>query len=315
MSSEIFRRETEGVVTGETAAALYTLCRPPSSTACLPGDGRQRPLKEAQGQQCHSVTPDEIASDVRLSGKRLGVDFMVVAHKAIGSYDGAAEMAMEPEIASSTMKESRGWHWPGGNNKPGALAIDYRKRVLTCVGLMMHGPVISKDYEIVPMNDLPAAKSWVETIGFDPIGDFGGLVVEDCFKLTVWARTNEALPSIPLPSDPDDPSRKLPHCAHINFKVLPVQMVPSANLLLWLYYRCVPAITIGASLDPQKIAIIDEDETVTTSYVTVDPITLLSETNWTDNGPAIVAAIRDKTKVPTIDAYYLDSIFGKGVNG
>ena len=30
---------------------------------------------------------------------------MVVAHKAIGSYDGAAEMAMEPEIASSTMKE------------------------------------------------------------------------------------------------------------------------------------------------------------------------------------------------------------------
>ncbi|EJK44802.1 hypothetical protein THAOC_36628 [Thalassiosira oceanica] len=295
-----------------------------------------------------SVTPDEIASDVRLSGKRLGVDFMVVAHKAIGSYDGAAEMAMEPEIASSTMKESarqkrqearqkyldivtefegrtippsqlkeakafvknmayvsdkivavgvevfrdhghevygtcfesdfqlvywekkgftagtltidsdiyamgskltidlvnynsakgkckilvrsevqkkimvgsenwsqydtliycalcgcdfiprlfkvpaknitqfmiqwkdpantqslndmldsfsQGWHWPGGNGKPGALAVDYRKRVLACVGLMMHGPVISKDYEIVPLNELPAGKSWVETIG------------------------------------------------------------------------------------------------------------------------------------------------------
>ena len=181
------------------------------------------------------------------------------------------------------------------------------------------------------MNELPVEKSWAETIGFDPIRSFGTLSVENCFKLNVWARTNEALPLISLPSDPDNPARKLPHCAHIDFKVLPVQMVPQGPLLLWLYYRGVPlpkstkrvdiesqvlnAITINAGLDEQKIKIINQNGSTAESYVTVDPITLMSDTDWTDNGPAIVACIRDETKVPKIDATFLDSIFGVGING
>ena len=48
-------------------------------------------------------TPDEIAFDQRFKKRRIGVDFMVIAHKSVGTEDGAGEMAMCPEVPNTAM--------------------------------------------------------------------------------------------------------------------------------------------------------------------------------------------------------------------
>ena len=77
-------------------------------------------------------------------------------------------------------------------------------------------------------------------IGFDPIVCFGQVQVEDGYLMNVWAQTNSPLPSIQFPIDPNDASRRLPHCAHVDFGKYPIRLVPTSILLQWLYYHGVP---------------------------------------------------------------------------
>ena len=105
---------------------------------------------------------------------------------------------------------------------------------------MAYAPVTNAKYEIVPMTPLPPNTIWAEKIGFDPIALFTGVSIKDSFHLKVWARTNEPLPSIPLPTDPGNSSRNLPHCAYIDWGVTRVKILPTSVLLLWLFYQGVP---------------------------------------------------------------------------
>lgn len=228
---------------------------------------------------------------------------------------------------------SQGEHWPSGlkNNKPGLPASpDFKKRVKTCVALMTHAPVVNEKFEIVPMEPLPADKVWADEIGFDPLTPFAdsNISIEDIYKLTVWARTNMPLPIIPLPKDPNEPTRDLPHCAFVDFNVIPVELASAGVLLLWLFYHGTPlpkstkradiiaqvrqAQMIKQDLDEERIAIVNRSAS---SYVSCDSIKLLSTANWTECGSTVISAIRDKSKVPTIDAPYLDREFGSGKNG
>ena len=83
------------------------------------------------------------------------------------------------------------------------------------------------------------------------------------------ARENEAFPKIELPLDPDDSSRRIPHGSYVDFDRVPVCVVPSNILLLWLYFCGVPmpkgttrailveqvlrALDIGHKLDEDRI--------------------------------------------------------------
>lgn len=71
-------------------------------------------------------TPDAVALDTRLHGKRIGVDFMVVGHKSVGSSDGAAEMAIRPKIPNSVMVEkcTRLCGWAKRNSIKWVVSVD-----------------------------------------------------------------------------------------------------------------------------------------------------------------------------------------------
>ena len=73
-----------------------------------------------------NCTSNEIAFDERLHNKWIGVDFMVVGHKSVGSVDGAGEMAVRPEIPNSVMVEkcTRLCGWAKKNNITWVVSVD-----------------------------------------------------------------------------------------------------------------------------------------------------------------------------------------------
>ena len=226
-----------------------------------------------------------------------------------------------------------GKYWPAGNNKAGPPATDFVTKVKTCIGLMSHAPVTDcagDVYSVVPLKPLSPGKTWSEVIGFDPITDFGesDVSIKDSYHMKLWVRTQSPLPTIPKPFDPKNPSRTLPHGAYIDFKSLPMELVPASLLRLYLYFHGVPMpkgayrddllnqvkriIDLDIPLDDERIA--SDDVANAKSYISCDTITILSETTWTTDGEELINAIRSEG-TPRINADYINSIFGPGKNG
>ena len=226
---------------------------------------------------------------------------------------------------------SKGRHWPSGDNKPGSAATDFVQKVKLCIGLMTHAPVISRvddKWQIVPLQPIPEDKEWKNMIGFDPIQQFGQVLVEEAYFMKVWARDNSSLPVIQFPKDPNDSSRRLPHGAYVDFDRTPMCVVPHSILLQWLFYHGIPmnkgsekqdllqqvqhAIDIKQPLDEDKISSVDA--TNARSYVSIDSISLLSTVTWKTDGAELLSLLRGN-ETPSIDANYINEIFGEGMNG
>ena len=74
-----------------------------------------------------------------------------------------------------------GQSWPTGNNKTGDPATNYVKKVVLCMGLLMHAPVaafVDGQWVLVPVRPLPEGKEWKDIIGFNPIEHFLPVSVE-----------------------------------------------------------------------------------------------------------------------------------------
>lgn len=73
-----------------------------------------------------SKTPDEFAKDVRLKGKRIGIDASVILHKALGTNDGASYFHATPENPNGEVVEkcSRLCGWAKTNEITLVVSID-----------------------------------------------------------------------------------------------------------------------------------------------------------------------------------------------
>ena len=125
-----------------------------------------------------------------------------------------------------------------------------------------------------------------------------------------------------------DSSRRLPHGAYVDFDTTPVCVVPDSILLQWLFYHGIPmnkgstkqdllqqvqrAIDIKQPLDEDKIS--SADATNARSYVSIDSISLLSTVTWKTSGAELLSLLRG-SETPSIDANYINEIFGEGMNG
>ena len=146
--------------------------------------------------------------------------------------------------------------------------------------------------------------------------------------MQVGARDGHPLPTIDLPSDPNNPSRHLPHRAHVDFNRTRICVVPTSILLQWLYYRGIPmnrgsikeellqqvqrAIDIDQPLD--KDCIVSDISTTARLYVSCDSISLLSSVEWETDGNRMLSLLRG-TETPKINATYINEIFGEEMNG
>lgn len=145
----------------------------------------------------------------------------------------------------------------------------------------------------------------------------------------MWARTGKALPlEIPLVPDPIDASRLLPTRAIVDFDYIPICIVPTSILHLWLHYRGVPqpksstrkdlikqvhhAVKLNQPLDEDRLN--SPDASMANTYVSVDNIIVLSSVEWKTDGDQILVALRDET-MPRINNIYINEIFGEGKNG
>ena len=196
---------------------------------------------------------------------------------------------------------------------------------------MRHAPVVSRvnnTWEMIPLHPLPDGKEWKDVIGFDPIMHFGQVSIEDSYLLNVWSRDNLPLPTIELLIDPGNSSRRLSHGAYVDFSRIPVFIVPSSILLLWLHYHGIPmnktsqrqelrhqvqrAIDLDQPLDEDNI--LSSDSTTARSYVSIDNINILSSVEWTTDGNACLGQLRE-IQTPSINATYINDVFGEGKNG
>ena len=156
--------------------------------------------------------------------------------------------------------------WPKSDKEEGKgkgeKATNFPERFLQCINFMTYAPVIrpSSDgtYEIGSLNEIPVAetRTWQELIGFYPRAPFRNMNIEHCYEMRIWARTGKPLRSLPLPPDPLDSTRSLPHGSIIKFGhklgERPVDLYPTNVLLEWLYFHGVlmpKGSTKAASID------------------------------------------------------------------
>lgn len=212
------------------------------------------------------------------------------------------ETGTDENLVSLLDTFSNGKKWPKGDGKAGPLAIDFADKFHKCVGLMLHAPVIAEvdgEFKIIPMSELPSSsQNWEDVIGFDPLSPFIDVSIADVYELKLWARSGASFPDIKQQIHPKDSERLLPHGAMIDFKYMPVCVVPSTVLLLWLVYHGIthPKDSLRNALVTQvKRAIemevvIDEERlrsteyTTAKSYVSWDAITIHSEVQWNNSG-------------------------------
>ena len=250
------------------------------------------------------------------------IDEFIIRWKCDGTTESLNHMLLE---------YSKGKYWPSVNKEPKVLATNFVEKVNHCLGLLQHAPVACKvenKWQIVPMSPIPNDADWTSVIGFDPIEHFGQVSVEGSYFVKVWARTNQPLPKIQLPVDPKNPMRRLPHGAYVDFKRVPIPVVPASILMSWLYYHGIPmlkessktlliqqvqrAIEIDHPLDDDCIN--SSDASTARSYVSSDNIKLLSGVGWENAGDNLLQKLRS-AETPTINATYINTIFGRGMNG
>ena len=105
---------------------------------------------------------------------------------------------------------------------------------------MQHAPVACKvenKWQIIPMSPIPKDAEWTSVIEFDPIEHFGQVSVEGSYFVKVWTCTNQPLPKIQLPVDPKNLMCWLTQWAYVDFKRVPIPVVPASSLMSWLYYH------------------------------------------------------------------------------
>lgn len=182
-------------------------------------------------------------------------------------------------------------------------------------------------YEIGPLQDFPAneKRSWKELIGFDPIEECGQLDIEKCYNMKIWARTGQPLRPLPLPEDPLDNTRALPHKAIISDKI-PVDIWPENVLLEWLYFHGVPmpkssskamliekvklALAVGQELDRERISLANTLNRK--SYISWENMVAASVVYWNDSGEDVLNFLRS-AQVPKVDEEYIMKTFGAGI--
>uniref|UniRef100_A0A6U2A7Q9 SWIM-type domain-containing protein n=2 Tax=Pseudictyota dubia TaxID=2749911 RepID=A0A6U2A7Q9_9STRA len=88
-------------------------------------------------------------------------------------------------------------------------------------------------HTVVPLQDIPSyeRRPWKELIGFDAQKDYLNVEIGHCYDMRIWARTGTKLRELPLPQDPLDATRSLPHKSVLNFDRTPVQILP-VNVML-----------------------------------------------------------------------------------
>ena len=143
------------------------------------------------------------------------------------------------------------------------------------------------------MRPLSGGKEWKDVIGFDPIEHFLPVSVEQSHMMHIWACIGVALPKVPLPIDPNNSSQSLPRGAYVDFKHMPICVVPGTMLILWLFYHEVPhpkgssrkdlvdqvqrAYDLKQPLGEDRL--VSNDAETARSYVSFDTITILSSIN------------------------------------
>mmetsp|Transcript_36508 Transcript_36508/g.74330 ORF Transcript_36508/g.74330 Transcript_36508/m.74330 type:complete len:757 (-) Transcript_36508:306-2576(-) len=226
-------------------------------------------------------------------------------------------------------------YWPPGKKKGGSEAkctgADFVGTVKRCKYMWKYAPVIKEEnglFVIAPLNALPARVQWADLIGFDPVERFANTDIQSIYHMEIWARTLQPLATLPLPRDPDDDSREIPHGSIIDFNKMSPHFIASSALLQWLYYRGVPhpkgarrqeliqqvelAIDAGQSLDHDRISL--DAAQKAQSYISWDRILVEAEVAWSSSTDDALALMRGNC-VANIDSTWIDDKFGEGRNG
>ena len=109
---------------------------------------------------------------------------------------------------------------------------------------------------------------------------------------------------------------------------MPICVVPSTMLILWLFYHGVPhpkgssrkdlveqvrrAYDLKQPLDEDRL-VSNESETAR-SYVSFDTITILSSVVWNVDGDSLLTFLRSEC-IPHVNDEYINQVFGEGKNG
>ena len=152
------------------------------------------------------------------------------------------------------------------------------------------------------------------------------MLVDKCIQ---GIHTGRELKSLPLPKDPIDSTRHLPHSSIIHFENNPwlVEILPTNVLLEWLYFHGLPmpkgsskealvekvkmALANSQELDRERISL---NQTISRkSYISWEKHVGVSDSKWTYSKTAPLEFLR--TKISTVDEEYINRIFGLGKNG
>ena len=253
------------------------------------------------------------------------------------------EEFMEKWVVAETVEEkddlleqiAKGKYWPkegAATGKGNSAESDFPMRFKQCLNFMKYAPVIKRsndEYRIGPLQEIPdnETRLWHELIGFNPLSDFQGIDVKKCYSLDIFPRTKEPLMPLPLPEDPLDPTRKLPHNSIINIEKSPIGILPHNVLLDWMVYHGVPmpkgtsrlaliervrlAYANEQPLDRERISL--NEAVKTKSYISWESMGGVSGIRWNNDKSILLQFIR--SDVPTVNSEYVDKIFGTGMNG
>lgn len=252
------------------------------------------------------------------------------------------EAFMEKWIVAKTDTEkenllkwiSTGRSWPKvvGKGK-GELANDFTKRFMQCINFMKYAPVIREEdgnFKVGPLQDIPSSETqtWQELIGFDPLHGIRTIDVQACYNMSIWARTEKPLRALPLPQDPLDSTRTIPHNSVIYYDRRPIDIMPTNVLLEWLYYHGLPmpkgsskaslvqkvklALANKQDIDRERISL--DDAVNRKSYISWETMSGVSDIIWNHSTHDLLTFIRSAA-VPPVDEAYITSIFGLGKNG
>ena len=229
---------------------------------------------------------------------------------------------------NSTKERKRFW------NKGGGVVTQYEDKFNIAVNLFKYCPVIREDtrrgtFSMVPLNPLPPGAVWKNLIGFDPVVTFNkaGVSLGDTYHMTESCRYGKGnMKPLPLPKHPTDSSRTVPHGAVRDFDKVPPELTPQPQLLEWLWFRRVSMTkaakvadlvrAVTALLEQQPPRQIRDSSSAPTgsNWVSWEQIAPEGDgpLDWSVPGD-VLSFFREELR--QIDAYYIDSIYGKRRNG